>query len=265
MLTQNSEHQVQDEEYGSRIAEDIVHDGSVGRNRAFSTIMDGQEDGMTGQLSNATSVVMKDVSERSNGDAVEAVKNIRELFVEEMGGLKTAMDEIKQMIANMYAPNEKAYADAKKPNRIEDMDAVMDAKLPGSKKLFQKAGLCPVLFSQITRYVVTLFKSNPLDIALTKKLSKVVTFSTREGKAVFESEVGRAVKKLRRNVVTACISNAQTDLFKIFDDPACANAEGSSIPKWLTDRTLCDMSEECIEIGCMRHEQKSDRTYARRL
>ena len=138
MLTQNSERQGQVDEDGSRRGDDIVLDGSFGPNRAFSTIMDGQEDGMTGKLSNATSVVMNDLSERSNGDAVEAVKNLRELFVEEMGGLKTAMDEIKQMIVNTYAPNEKAYADAKKPSRIEDMDAIMEAKLPGFKKIFQK-------------------------------------------------------------------------------------------------------------------------------
>lgn len=265
VLTQNGVRQSQEEEVGSRRGDDNVLDGSFGRSRAYNPTNDAQEDRMTGQLSNATSAVMKDMSERWNGDAVEAMQNLRQLFVEEMGGLKTAMDEIKQMIVDMHAPNEKAYADMKKSSRFDDMDALMETKLPGFKQIFQRAALSPVLFSQIVRYVVTLFNPSPLDLTLAKTLSKVLTCSTREGKAVYDSDVGRAVKNLRREVVKVCISNAQIDVFKLFKDKACADEEGSKIPKWLNDRTICDMSANFIENGCLRHEQKADRTYTKRL
>ena len=265
VLTQNCVRQSQEEEDGSGRGDDNVLDGSFGRNCAYIPTMDAQEERMTGQLSNATSVVMKEISDRSNGDAVEAVKNLRELIVEEMGGLKTAMDEIKQMIVDIYAPNDKAYAEGKKSSRIEDMDTLMEKKLPGFKQVFQRAALSPVVFSQNVRYVVTLFNPSPLDLALAKTLAKVLTFSTREGKAVYESDVGRAVKRLRRKIVKVCINNAQTDVFKMFKEKACADEEGSKIPKWLNDKTLCDMSDKFIESGCLRHEQKADRTYTKRL
>ena len=47
------------------------------------------------------------------------------------GGLKTAIDEIKQMIVTVYPTNKKAYDDAKKPSRMEDMDTVMETRIPG--------------------------------------------------------------------------------------------------------------------------------------
>lgn len=80
----------------------------------------------------------------------------------------------------------------------------------------------------------------------------------RDYKSLFNTNFGRDTKALRRSIVKACILNVRIDVFGMLSVPAGAEGE-CKIPKWLKDSSICDLSHEQVESGCLRQEEKSER------
>lgn len=82
--------------------------------------------------------------------------------------------------------------------------------------------------------------------------------STKDGsKAVYETDLGRDAKVLRRSIVKTCISNAKMHVFNMFSKSAATGLE-STVPKWLNVLSVCELLDAQIEVGCLRHGRKSE-------
>lgn len=135
---------------------------------------------------------------------------------------------------------------------------------PWFKNAFQKATFSPALFGRIERIIVNAYIHGSVGIGRTKRVMDLVMLSTRDGKLVYTTNVGREAKVLRRSIVKICILNVRMDVFGMFSVPAAAQAE-SKISNWLDDSSISEISDEQVEVGCLRHKVKSERATTRRI
>lgn len=224
----------------------------------------GAQDSGRPPQTNASFSFVNELSEPYQARVLKAIEKLSENVTKHLNGIREDMQDIKNVLLCREIPS----ADAEKKkntSRIDSVEDMLSQKLPGFRKAFNKGTFCPVIFGQVVRIVVKEYMPASSSVSRTGKLMDIIMFSTKDGKAMYDTEVGRATKTLRRAIVNSSIANARADMFGMFSDMAAAGNIQSDIPHWLTDASICDLSSNNVEIGCVRHEQKSQRAAAKRV
>ena len=182
-----------------------------------------------------------------------------------MGGLREDMTDVKNAIMSKDATPAAVDKKGKNTSRMNCLEDMLPERLSGLRKAFNKATFSYVIFSQVVRLVLTTYKGASSCVIGSEQLMDVIMFSSKEGKAAYQTDVGKATKTLRRAIVNTSILKAKSDTFGMFREAAASGNGSSAVPKWLTDVSICDLSIEQVEIGCARQEEKSQRAAAKRV
>lgn len=145
-----------------------------------------------------------------NSRMLKAIEKMSDQSIEQMTGLRTEIKSLKDILMHCVA------AENKKQPRINGVEDMLAKKWPDFKKALHRGTLSPVLFGQLTRLIVKTYMPEVVDIHRTKRMLDLLMLSTRDGKLVYTTEVGRDAKALRRSIVKKCISNAKLDVFAMF-------------------------------------------------
>lgn len=157
-----------------------------------------------------------------------------------------------------------AAAKNKKQTHINDIEDMLATKFPEFKNALQKVTFSPVLFGPITLIINTTFMRESAGIGRIKRVLDLVMLSTRDGKSVHKTEVGRDVNAFRRSIVKTYILNSRIYLFEMFSVPA-AGEEEYKIQNWQNYSSVFDFFYEKAEDACFPHDVKSERAASRRI
>lgn len=146
---------------------------------------------------------------------------------------------------------------------LTDTEDVLEKKLTGFQKSFNRWTFGPVMFGQLIRLIVKAFIPEVVDIRRTKWMLAFLMLSPREGKSGYNTYIGSSEKDWQRLIVKTCKYNVKSNIFEMFSKSDAAATE-PELPKCSNGSYLYDLWNGQIEVACLKLEKRADMATVKR-